>query len=87
MSRKKENLIKLRQRIKHQGGICVWCGETNRKLLTVDHIIPISWNRYNKTEENSDRSENLQILCGKCNIIKGDKSGKPYNFEELRYEK
>jgi hypothetical protein len=48
------------------GGICVKCG-TNENLA-FDHIIPHS-------RGGSDTKRNLQILCDKCNLKKGNKIG------------
>jgi len=43
---------------------CKICG--SNKNLTIDHIIP-----YSKNGKNNE--ENLQTLCSKCNILKGNK--------------
>lgn len=45
-------------------GKCANCGDT--KNLTIDHIIP-------KSKGGSGRWRNLQVLCEKCNLEKGDK--------------
>jgi hypothetical protein len=46
-------------------GKCVACGSQNE--LQVDHIIPHS-------RGGSDKLENLQMLCKKCNLDKRDKT-------------
>lgn len=46
--------------------MCVHCGETEEKKLTVDHIIPVS-------KRGTDDYSNLQILCKGCNSRKGAK--------------
>ncbi|GAB4310693.1 MAG: DEAD/DEAH box helicase family protein [Methanobacteriaceae archaeon] len=51
---------------------CLCCGEKNKRLLQVDHIIP----RYIITNDSED---NLQTLCKYCNIEKGTKI---INFRE-----
>ena len=53
----------LRSEIKKKYPICLSCGESNKKLLEVDHVNP----RYFGGE---DTLENLQILCRYCNITK-----------------
>lgn len=44
---------------------CVKCGETNRKFLEIDHIIPWSLSH-------DDSPDNLQVLCSHCNRCKSD---------------
>jgi diadenosine tetraphosphate (Ap4A) HIT family hydrolase len=53
--------------LKESGGRCALCGTTrDDRPLHVDHIKPRS--RGGKTEY-----ENLQVLCSKCNLTKGNK--------------
>lgn len=46
----------------YYGNKCTCCG--NLKSLTVDHIIPLSW------ENSSNAIQNIQPLCGSCNSSK-----------------
>jgi site-specific DNA-methyltransferase (adenine-specific) len=51
-----------------QEGMCRGCGYWYRiKDFEVDHIVP-------KSKGGADTDENLQLLCGNCNRIKGGKS-------------
>lgn len=51
---------------KSQGGICNGCkGRYAMKDMELDHIKPLS-------KGGSDRTGNLQVLCGDCNKRKGD---------------
>lgn len=55
----------LRQFILHRDNYtCQCCGETDKKLLEIDHIKP----RYYVTDNSED---NLQVLCKLCNRLKG----------------
>lgn len=51
-----------------QEGMCGGCGHWYRiKDFEVDHVTP-------RSKGGSDTDDNLQLLCGNCNRIKGDKS-------------
>ena len=59
-----------------QGGHCNGCNEHFLiQNLTVDHIIP-------KTKGGTDHLTNLQLLCGYCNSVKGDR-GQEYLIAKL----
>ena len=59
-----------------QGGECAGCKEHFRKQhLEIDHIIA-------KSVGGTDHIENLQLLCGHCNRIKGDR-GQEYLLSRL----
>jgi diadenosine tetraphosphate (Ap4A) HIT family hydrolase/5-methylcytosine-specific restriction endonuclease McrA len=62
--------------LKEAGGRCALCGATkNERPLHVDHIKPRS--RGGKTEY-----ENLQVLCSKCNLNKGNKDETDFRVAE-----
>lgn len=46
---------------------CLCCGEKDKDLLEIDHIIP-------KYKGGNNLIDNLQILCRKCNQLKGIKT-------------
>ncbi len=51
----------------YQGGHCNGCSEHFKpQNLTVDHIIP-------RSSGGTDHLENLQLLCGHCNSVKGNR--------------
>ena len=59
-----------------QGGDCNGCGTHFQKQhLTVDHIIA-------RKQGGTDHVENLQLLCGHCNSVKGDR-GQEYLLSKL----
>ena len=59
-----------------QGGHCNGCGEHfQTRNLEIDHIIA-------KSIGGTDHIENLQLLCGHCNRIKGDR-GQEYLLSRL----
>ncbi len=69
----KENKAKL---YGEQGGYCNGCNEHFKiQNLTVDHIIP-------KSKGGTDHLANLQLLCGYCNSVKGDR-GQEYLLAKL----
>lgn len=62
--------VKKRDRIyKRDGDKCKRC--SSQEDLTIDHILPIS-------AGGSDKDKNLQTLCRKCNIEKGNKIQIPF---------
>jgi 5-methylcytosine-specific restriction endonuclease McrA len=46
------------------GNCCLKCG--SGEYITIDHILPLS-------KGGTNRNSNLQTLCKKCNMEKGDK--------------
>ncbi|MCY3858777.1 MAG: DNA methyltransferase [Gammaproteobacteria bacterium] len=59
-----------------QGGDCNGCGTHFQKQhLTIDHIIA-------QSKGGTDHIENLQLLCGHCNSVKGDR-GQEYLLAKL----
>lgn len=49
---------------KKLGNKCVYCGCTNKLILTIDHIQPLS-------RGGPDTNENKQVNCFVCNQLKG----------------
>ncbi len=62
-----------------QGGNCAGCGEHFKpQHLEVDHIIA-------SVKGGTDHAENLQLLCGHCNRVKGDR-GMAYLHAKLQIQ-
>ena len=60
-----------------QGGHCNACrSHFEKRNLEVDHIIA-------RKQGGTDHIDNLQLLCGNCNRIKGDR-GQPYLMDRLK---
>lgn len=53
---------------------CVYCGETNRKLFTLDHVIP-------QAKGGGSTWENLVTACVDCNNEKSDLTLEEYGKE------
>ena len=49
---------------KKLGEVCVYCGCTNKLILTIDHIKPL-------VRGGDDTDENKQVACVICNWLKG----------------
>lgn len=63
-----------------QGGYCAGCGEHfEMRNMEVDHIIA-------RAKGGTDHIENLQLLCGACNRVKGDR-GMEYLRTKLQLPK
>lgn len=66
----KEIREKIYNKNKENEGIyyCNQCGKRSKKkaMFEIDHIVPMA-------KEGKTTLENLQLLCRKCNRIKGDK--------------
>ncbi len=52
------------------GKVCAICGHSEK--LCIDHIFPVSRGGFTKME-------NLQVLCEKCNLQKGNKTMDEFN--------
>ena len=59
-----------------QGGYCAGCEEhLQKRFFEIDHIVP-------RVKRGSNHISNLQLLCGTCNRIKGDRE-QEYLIERL----
>lgn len=59
---------------KRDGYCCVYCGNDNRKTLTLDHVIP-------QSKGGKDTWENLVTACKRCNGEKSDLTLEEYGKE------
>lgn len=57
---------------------CVFCGQKDWRYWTIDHIKP-------RSRGGDNRKDNLQILCGPCNVEKGSKY--PYTKKDWLKDK
>lgn len=53
---------------------CVYCGDSNRKTLTLDHVIP-------QSKGGKDSWDNLVTACRRCNSEKSDLTLEEYGKE------
>jgi 5-methylcytosine-specific restriction endonuclease McrA len=63
MRRSKEYIDWRNEVLCRDGYACLWCGESNRNKLTVDHIVPIS-----KSFGLALDPDNGRVLCSLCHI-------------------
>ena len=78
---------KLREMVfKRDGEMCVQCGEDDKSVLHIDHIIP-----KRIVGSAGDQLDNLQVLCKACNLRKGgsffDEQSHPRLFPALSIPK
>lgn len=59
---------------KRDGYCCVYCGMDNRRVLTIDHVIP-------QSKGGKDVWENLVTACKRCNGEKSDLTLEEYGKE------
>lgn len=75
---KYENVPLTRKNIfKRDNYECVYCGDDNRKALTLDHVVP-------KSKGGKDRWSNLVTCCYDCNQEKADLTLEEWGKEEPR---
>ncbi len=78
-SKKKRRIIRedvINEWIKNYGNNCPICGGIlDPTHCIIEHIIPVSMG-------GTDEFDNLQVVCGHCNVIKGDRPFLGYQFEE-----
>jgi len=69
--REEKNQIK-KERIKSQGGECIFCTEKLDELKShLDHKIPLA-------RGGNEKRENFQLLCPRCNLEKSSKTNDEY---------
>ena len=73
LSKKEREII-----IKRDGNACQLCGENEKKLLEVDHIIP-------RSQGGTSLPENLQTLCKVCHKTKGLNSWDLRGINEYKF--
>ena len=76
---KKSRRRKIREQIfEGQNNKCVGCNTAfwSHHLLFVDHIVP-------KSKGGTNKIKNIQLLCGKCNMLKGSRV---ISIEDLQKE-
>jgi len=75
---RKRRLFMRSQIINKLGNKCAICGHSETDSLVIDHTIPLSKYRpniqktYSVFKKSSTNLENLQILCGNCNVKKAN---------------
>ena len=67
----KYSVSDIRKLLKHQNGLCVYCGKNITDCYTVDHIHPLS-------RGGSNWPDNIQLLCSSCNCSKNNKTHEEY---------
>ena len=61
----RDEAIKKKEIKERNGNKCVYCGCTNKLVLTIDHKIP-------KIRGGTDEESNLQVCCWCCNQVKNN---------------
>lgn len=79
-AKKYTKLFEWQERIKNGDFKCEKCGLTDKRYLSIDHIIPVSILKdlYLDTEKSENDliyndEENFQVLCRYCNTQKGER--------------
>ncbi len=71
VERKRRKSSEKKAIIKSIGKVCAYCGCTNRFLLSIDHIVPLS-------KGGKDDESNMQATCRICNGLKADMGDKEF---------